>query len=93
MQSKCGNCGKCEVLYSKAYCQFLRSNYGYCSIKKEVVPVSEFCDEWHIRTGRRRNLRNGLVLQSLEKGLTDLAVLRQIFTEETEKEETNKSCP
>lgn len=93
MQQKCGNCGKCDVMYTKAYCKFLRSDYGYCYVKKKVVPVSKLCDKWQRRMGRNRSIHRAAVIQAMEKGLTDLAVLRQIFTEDTEKEETHKIDP
>lgn len=81
MERKCANCRNCEVFYTLGYCEYLRSDYGYCCEHKKVVLKTENCENWKGRpTAMKRNPKR--VVRELEKALTDIAVLRQIFDTE-----------
>ena len=82
MEKKCGNCGNYETFYSKAYCEFVQENYGYCWKEQKVKQKGEICDLWRKRNGSYRKIDKPIVLRALEKGLRDISVLAQIFTEE-----------
>ena len=86
MKHKCRNCGRYRTFYTKGYCAFLREKYGYCDRHDKVVCEGEICECWRGWGARRRNITKSVVLQALEKGLTDIAALRQIFAEEDESE-------
>ena len=81
---KCESCGNLEALYKKAYCEFLRTDYGYCNEKHiTVAKKDESCECWRYK--RRFPRKPMKVVAELEKALIDIAVLRQIFSEEAEK--------
>lgn len=87
MEHKCGNCGRYNTFYTKGYCSFLREKFGYCGKHEKVVSDGEVCEYWKGRGARRRDITRGVVLRSLEKGLTDIAALKQIFAENFDSEE------
>lgn len=82
MEKKCKNCDIYSAFYTKAYCAFLRSGYGYCGKEKDVKTDNEICECWRSRRSVKRKCNKAMVLNALEKGLTDIAALKQIFCED-----------
>ena len=80
-EKKCGNGRGFAKYYTKAYCEFVREDYGYCYETKKAVRDSEVCECWKSKLGRRRKITRPMVLRVLEKGLTNITCLKQIFAD------------
>lgn len=80
-EKRCSNCRYCDAYYTLAYCCYLRSEHGYCSVKKQVVEKNKICDSWKQRSVLYKR-QPKKVVKELENALTNIAVLRQIFDEE-----------
>lgn len=81
----CGNCRNLDAFYFKAYCEFLRTDYGYCYQTRSVQAKENYCDCWQRKLPKKRSVKE--VLKEMEDAITDIAVLRQIFSEEKEEDE------
>ena len=78
-EKKCGNCRAFKRYYTKAFCEFMREHYGHCIEINKVVHDCEVCDCWKTGTGKRRKIMHTMVLNVLEKGLTNISALKQIL--------------
>ncbi|MDE7181855.1 MAG: hypothetical protein K2O41_02325 [Clostridia bacterium] len=83
-ESKCCRCGNYEAYYTKAYCCFLKADYGYCQSRKETVFKFDGCKKFK---GKRVNnrIKLGIVLSNLENALTNISVIKDFLEEKTEQ--------
>ena len=81
---RCSRCRHYNAYYHKMYCQFSKKDWGFCEKQQKSVECSENCELWE-KSYTCRRIDRPVVIQTLKKALTDIAVLRQIFEEETQR--------
>ena len=84
----CWNCYHYVAYYTKGYCCFNKKGFGNCICKRRDTNSQDVCENWKDNSPkeeRRIFSAQNALLQICE----DLAVLKQIFIEESER--TNKN--
>lgn len=90
-ENKCESCHNLDAFYTKGYCKFLRTDYGYCyEHKKVVAKKDECCEFWKRKAPLKRKCYR--VIKELEDALTNISVLHQVFTESAESGESCSHC-
>lgn len=88
MNDKCFNCGNFEAYYSKAYCRFVPTEWGYCTKHKDHKHKFCFCENWKLR--RYPKFNSHLFLIELESALMQINGIKLILDELEKQNEIKK---
>ncbi len=83
MEKECCRCGYFKAYYTKAYCRYLREDYGRCAIKKEVVKKHGGCERWRLKEVDAK-IKRGVILQNLANAVTTINVIKDFLDENKE---------
>ncbi len=84
MDKECCTCEFFKAYFSKAYCCYLREDFGRCSKKKEIVEKHGGCENWKYKQ-IDKNIKRGIVIKNLEEAITNISVIKDFLEEHSEK--------
>lgn len=84
MEKECCRCKFFKAYYTRAYCRYLKEDFGRCSIKKDFVNKHGGCTNWKLKEVDK-NYKRGIVIKNLDDALTDISVIKDFLAERIEK--------
>ena len=83
MEKQCCKCGHFTAYFEKAYCCYLRTDCGNCSVRRGTVNKKFTCDKWTPKS-RNTKIRQARVINSLADAITNISVIKDFLEEHRE---------
>ena len=82
MENNCWNCGNYRPFYEKGFCEFTKTNYGFCSNKLLVTEKHKVCEFWRMRP-HPYPVKNAVIMRRLEEALVHIVAIKEILNDKT----------
>lgn len=80
MEKQCCICRYFTAYFKKAYCCYLRTGCGKCSVREETVNKNFTCEKWKSKI-KTTYVKYGRVIDSLSDAITNISVIRDFLEE------------
>ena len=78
MEKQCCICRHFTAYFTKAYCCYLRTDCGNCSVRGETVNKKSNCDSWAAKF-KNTKIKQGIVINSLADAITNISVIKDFL--------------
>ncbi len=78
MEKQCCTCRHFTAYFEKAYCRYLRTDCGNCSVRGETVKKKFGCDSWAPKFTDTK-VKTATVINGLADAITDINTIKDFL--------------